>query len=105
MATITKQVIRELEAVVGQRYVLHHPEDLLVFEYDATIERALPQAVVFPETADEVSAVVKVAGRYGLPVIPRGAGTGLSGGAIAVMGGMIVALTRMKRILEVDASN
>jgi len=105
MATITKQVIRELEAVVGQRYVLHQPEDLLVFEYDATIERALPQAVVFPETAEEVSAVVKVAGRYGLPVIPRGAGTGLSGGAIAVVGGVVVALTRMKRILEVDAPN
>jgi len=105
MATITKQVIRELEAVVGRRHVLHHPEDLLVFEYDATIERALPQAVVFPDTAEEVSAVVKVAGRYGLPVIPRGAGTGLSGGAIAVVGGVVVALTRMKRILEVDAPN
>ena len=105
MATITKQVIREFEAVVGRRYVLHRPEDLLVFEYDATIERALPQAVVFPNTAEEVSAIVKVAGRYGLPVIPRGAGTGLSGGAIPVVGGVVVALTRMKRILEVDAPN
>ncbi len=105
MATITKQVIRELEGVVGRRYVLHHPEDLLVFEYDATIERALPQAVVFPNTAEEVSAVVKVVGRHGLPVIPRGAGTGLSGGAIPVVGGVVVVLTRMKRILEVDAPN
>jgi glycolate oxidase len=105
MATITKQAIRELEAIVGRRYVLHRPEDLLAFEYDATIERALPQAVVFPDTTEKVSAVVKAAGRHGLPVIPRGAGTGLSGGAIPVMGGVVVALTRMKRILEVDAPN
>jgi glycolate oxidase len=85
--------------------VLATPEEMIAFEYDGTIERARPQAVVFPETTEEVSAAVRVAHRHNVPVIPRGAGTGLSGGAVATVGGIVVALTRMKRILEVDAVN
>ena len=101
-ATLDKHVLRELMAVVGHDYVLHEPTDLMVFEYDATIGRSMPQVVVLPETAEQVSEVVKLARRHGLPVTPRGAGTGLSGGAIPEMGGLTLALTRMKRILEVD---
>jgi glycolate oxidase len=101
-ATLDKHILRELVAIVGRDYVLHEPADLMAFEYDATASRALPQVVVLPETAEQVSEVVKLAGRYGLPVTPRGAATGLSGGAIAEMGGVVLALTRMKRILEVD---
>src|SRR3972149_6317165 len=78
-----KRILKELAAVVGRDYVLHDPVDLKVFEYDGTIARAMPQIVVLPETAEQVSEVVKLARRYGLPVTPRGAGTGLSGGAIA----------------------
>jgi glycolate oxidase len=105
MATLGKQVFRDLEAAVGRQRLLHKPEDLLAFEYDATIERAIPQAVVFPDTTEEVVAAVRAAQRHGLPVVPRGAGTGLSGGTVAAAGGVVVALTRMKRILEVDARN
>ena len=101
-ATLDKHILRELMSIVGRDYVLHDPADLMVFEYDATVGRALPQVVVLPETAEQVSEVVKLARRYGLPVTPRGAGTGLSGGAIPEMGGVVLALTRMKRILEVD---
>jgi len=101
-ATIDKHVLRELMSIVGHDYVLHEPADLMVFEYDATVGRALPQVVVLPDTAEQVSEVVKLARRCGLPVTPRGAGTGLSGGAIPEMGGVVLALTRMKRILEVD---
>ena len=97
-----KRILRELVALVGRDYVLHDPIDLKVFEYDGTIARAMPQIVVLPETAEQVSEVVKLARRYGLPVTPRGAGTGLSGGAIAETGGLVLALTRMKRVLEVD---
>ncbi len=104
-ATLDKHVLRELVALVGREYVLHEPADLLVFEYDGTIDRALPQVVVLPETAEQVSGVVKVARRHGLPVTPRGAGTGLSGGAVAEGGGVVLALTRMKRILEVNAED
>jgi glycolate oxidase len=101
-ATVDKHVLRELMSIVGHDYVLHEPTDLMVFEYDATVGRALPQVVVLPDTAEQVSEVVKLARRCGLPVTPRGAGTGLSGGAIPEMGGVVLALTRMKRILEVD---
>jgi len=99
---LDKRVVSALEAAVGPEAVLWRPEEVLAFEYDGTIERAMPQAVVFPETAQEVAEVVTVALDAGLPVIPRGAGTGLSGGAVAAIGGVVVALTRMKRIFEID---
>jgi glycolate oxidase len=97
-----KRILKDLADLVGRDYVLHDPIDLKVFEYDGTIARATPQIVVLPETAEQVSQVVKLARRYGLPVIARGAGTGLSGGAIAETGGLVLSLTRMKRVLEVD---
>ncbi|MGE3857560.1 MAG: FAD-binding oxidoreductase, partial [Dehalococcoidia bacterium] len=68
-------------------------------------DRALPDAVVFPDTSEEVAAVVRAAHQFGVPVVPRGSGTGLSGGAVPVKGGVVVALTRMNRIVEVDAVN
>ena len=97
--------IEALERAVGAAHVLHAPEDLIVYEYDATIDRALPDAVVFPATAEEVAAVVRAANAHDLPVVPRGSGTGLSGGAVPVKGGVVVVLTRMNRIVEVDAAN
>ncbi|MDP2950495.1 MAG: FAD-linked oxidase C-terminal domain-containing protein [Chloroflexota bacterium] len=100
-----RKLIRELQAIVGRDAVLHAPEDLLVYEYDATIERGLPEAVVLPVTTQQVSRLVKLARRRGLPVVARGAGTGLSGGAIPAAGGIMLAMTRMTRILEVDAEN
>jgi glycolate oxidase len=102
---LDRDVIRRLEAAVGRDGVLSRPEELLAFEYDGTIEKALPQAVVFPTSAEQVAAVVRIALAAGLPVVPRGAGTGLSGGAVAALGGVVVALTRMKRIIEIDAAN
>jgi glycolate oxidase len=105
MTPIPPGAIADLTRVFGAERVLHTPEDLLVFEYDGTIERGEPQVVVFPDTASEVAAAVKIARRYGLPVVPRGAGTGLSGGAVAVVGGVLIAMTRMHDILEVDVEN
>lgn len=101
-AALDSRIVRRLEDTVGADAVLWRPEEVLAFEYDGTIERAMPQAVVFPESAQQVAAVVRTALEAGLPVIPRGAGTGLSGGAVAAIGGVVVALTRMKRILEID---
>jgi glycolate oxidase len=101
--TLERRILRELVALVGRDYVLDDPADLMAYEYDGTAGRAAPQIVVLPETAEQVSEVVKLARRYGLPVTPRGAGTGLSGGAIPEMGGLVLVLARMKRILEVDS--
>ena len=92
----------ELEAIVGGEYVVHEPEDLIVFEYDGSVDRALPDAVVLPASTAEVSAVMEVCHRRGVPIVARGAGTGLSGGAVAEGGGIVLALTRMTKILEVD---
>ena len=98
-------LVRDLQAVVGETYVMHMPEDLIVFEYDGSVDRALPSAVVVPGSTEEVSRTVAVARRHGVPIVARGAGTGLSGGAIAHGGGIVIALTRMTRILEVDVEN
>ena len=98
-------LISELKNIVGDDYVIHEPEDLIVFEYDGSVDRALPLAVVLPATTDEVSRVARAAYRLKTPIVPRGAGTGLSGGAVAEHGGVVVALTRMTRILHVDVEN
>ena len=103
--TIPRALIAELEAIVGRGALYWRPEDLIVYEYDGTIDRGLPSVVALPDTVAEVAGIVRVANRYGLPLVPRGAGTGLSGGALATEGGILMPLTRMRRILEVDPVN
>ena len=99
-------LLRELEMIVGPGYVRHRPVDLMVYAYDGSVEGAVelaaPTAVVLPSTTDEVVRVVKLVYAAGIPVVARGAGTGLSGGAVAQAGGVIIALTRMDRIIDVD---
>ncbi|RLT43593.1 MAG: FAD-binding protein [Chloroflexi bacterium] len=103
--TSNPALLEALRRAVGAGNVVHAPEDLIAYEYDATIEHALPDAVVFPGTAEECAAVVRAANQFDVPVIPRGSGTGLAGGTLAVKGGVVVALTRMNRIVEIDAAN
>ncbi len=98
------RIVSELKSIVGDDYVVDLPEDLIVFEYDGSVDKALPSAVVLPATTGEVSAVVRAAHRSGVPIVARGAGTGLSGGAVADAG-VVLALTRMTKILEVDPGN
>jgi glycolate oxidase len=96
----------ELERIVGAEAVLTDPIQLLAYDCDAyTIEKALPTAVVLPQTTEQVAAIVRLANRAGLPIVPRGAGTGLSGGALAARGGIVLAFSRMHRILWVDTRN
>jgi glycolate oxidase len=91
-----------LAAVVGEENVLADTLGRRLYEYDGGVDRALPDLVVFPQTRDEVVAIVKAARAHGAPIIARGAGTGLSGGAIAREGGVVLSLNRMRRVLEVD---
>jgi glycolate oxidase len=103
---VSPQVLAELRAVVGKDGVIAGAHELLVYECDAyTLERHLPGVVVLPRTVEEVVAVVKLCAREKLPIIPRGAGTSLSGTVLAVTGGVMIALTRMNRILDVDYRN
>jgi len=77
----------------------------MLYEYDASIDRSTPDIVVLPATTEEVAAIVKIAARHNVPVVPRGAGTGLSGGAIPIYGGIMIVFARMNRILEIDYDN
>ena len=101
-----KVFLAELKTICGERSVLHSDADLLVYEYDGSVDGAVeterPLAAVLPTSTEQVSAVVNLAWRHGVPVVARGAGTGLSGGAVARGGGVIIALTRMDRTLRVD---
>jgi glycolate oxidase len=102
---IPTQATQELTALLGERGVLDRPEDLMLYEYDGSVDRARPELVVFPRSTEQAAGVVRIARRYRIPVVARGAGTGLSGGSIPVRGGMVVAFTRMHRILEADLAN
>jgi glycolate oxidase len=90
---------------VGPGNVVHAPDDVIVYEYDCSIDRAVPSLVVLPATPEETAAVLRLAHAAGLPVTPRGAGTGISGGAIPVGRGLVIAMTRMTRIEPVDPVN
>src|SRR6266516_6091705 len=99
------EVVRALTSVLDARYILHSAYDLTLYEYDASIDRGRPDIVVMPASSEEIAAIVKIAARYNVPVVPRGAGTGLSGGAIPIYGGIVIVFTRMNRILEIDYEN
>jgi glycolate oxidase len=94
----------ELRRIVGRESVIDSANDLRIFERDASIEGGMPDAVVLPSQTSQVSDVIKVAARHNIPVVPRGAGTGLSGGAVTIRGGIALQVSRMRRI-EIDPVN
>ncbi len=102
---LTKGIIKELERIAGTEYCLLSMEDRICYSYDATKQRYLPDVVIRPKTAEEISRIIKVANRERIPVVPRGAGTGFVGGSLAVEGGISLVLTRMNRIVEIDTKN
>jgi glycolate oxidase len=103
---LVAQLAAQLAAIVGARQVIHEPAQLATYECDALASfRARPGLVVLPASTDQVVAVMKLARAAGLPVVPRGAGTGLSGGALPTPGCLVLSLARMTAILEVDVDN
>src|ERR1035438_5499315 len=94
-----------LREIVGSRGVLDSANELMLYEYDGGLQRSTPQAVVFPQTTQQVVDIVKLAAAEKLPILARGAGTGLSGGAIAISGGIVLSTARMNRIIEMDFAN
>jgi glycolate oxidase len=103
--SIRPSLIRELQSLLGAENVLHRPEDLVLYEFDGSVEKGRPDVIVFPRTTEEVSQTVKLAARYEVPVVGRGAGTGLSGGALAPGGGVMIVFARMNKIVEIDVGN
>ncbi|MFN8550898.1 MAG: FAD-binding protein [Candidatus Obscuribacterales bacterium] len=101
---IDASIETRLRSIVGDKYVLSSAVDLAVYECDAeTLDIATPDLVVLPKSTDEVAAVMALAYEHRIPVSARGAGTGLSGGATTVMGGISLVLSRMNKILSIDA--
>lgn len=103
--TTRRDLIEALSADVGRDHVVWRPEDLLVYEFDGTIEQSRPYAVAFPADANETAKVVRTCNRLRVAITPRGAGTGLSGGSVPQQRGVVIATARMRRILDIDPLN
>ena len=100
------KLVENLRAVVGRESVLSEPDELIVYECDGLPQhKHRPRAVVFPNSTEEVAEVLRTLAREGVAFSPRGAGTGLSGGALAVNQGVVIELARMRRLLKIDADN
>jgi glycolate oxidase len=106
---VTPQIVEELKKIAGERYVVFgDPEKLEPYSHDEVAEKEyahMPEAVVRPTSAVEIAAVMQLANREKVPVTPRGAGSGLSGGAVPIHGGIVLLMDRMNRILEIDRDN
>ncbi|NUQ61283.1 MAG: FAD-binding protein [Pirellulales bacterium] len=104
--SVVLSLIKELRRTLGRENVLSAHSELVVYECDGyTIEKNRPDAVVFPQSTEQVATVVRIANEHNVPVVARGAGTSLAGGCLPLGGGVVVMLTRMRRILQVDLRN
>ena len=100
---LAAELLDRFRQVVGEDGMLYNPEELLVYECDGyVIEKKVPDVVLFPTGTEQVVAIVRLCNEYDVPFVPRGAGTSLSGGCLPVGGGVMIALTRMRQILEVN---
>ena len=99
------KIIDEIIQIVGKENALTAPEDRKCYSYDARTDGVVPDMVVFPSSAQEVSQILILANDHLFPVIPRGQGTGLTGGSIPLNGGVVLVFTKMNRIVEIDTKN
>ena len=104
-SALDKNRIRQIKAIVGKEHVLSSTEDLISYGYDATQIEGNPDLVAFPGSAREISEIVKLANQHRFPIVPRGMGTGFTGGSVPIQGGVVLVLTRLNRILEIDPNN
>src|SRR5512138_3800447 len=98
---LTQSVIKELQEIIGKERVLSAPEDLMVYSHDVFAENK-PDVAVLPTTTEEVSRILKLANREGIPVTPRGSATGLSGMCVPARGGIVMGMSKMNKILEIS---
>ena len=98
-------IIKKITDIVGSAFCTTKREDLHCYSFDGAGNIFLPEAVAFPDSTGQISAIMRLASEYGFPVVPRGAGTGMTGGAVPVRGGLVLALSRMNRIVEIDVRN
>lgn len=100
-----QDLIAGLEEIVGPKNVLATEMDRLLYSYDASLEKAKPDVIVLPDSTEEVSKIMALAHQEKIPILGRGSGTNLTGGAVPVKGGIVVHFSRMNRVLEIDYAN
>ncbi|MGB5685572.1 MAG: FAD-binding oxidoreductase, partial [Candidatus Electrothrix sp.] len=100
-----KKIIKKLQQAVGKDNLLISVEERSCYSYDASGQNFMPDAVALPESTAQVAALLRLADKYRFPVIPRGAGSGTTGGALPVHGGLVVGFSRMNRIVAIDSDN
>ncbi len=105
LCLMDRAVIEKLANIVGTENISTAPEELSCYSYDGTGKVFLPEAVAFPQSAQEISAILMTANEHNFPVVPRGAGSGMTGGSLPVDGGLVLVTSRMNRILEIDQDN
>jgi glycolate oxidase len=98
-------IIKKLQACVGGEHLLTAAEELACYSFDGTGQSFIPDAVALPDSTDQVAGLLKLANQYRFPVVPRGAGSGMTGGALPIRGGLVVVFSRMNKIIEIDAEN
>ena len=99
---IREETIQKFREIVGHDACLLSVEDLINYSYDSSVDEAMPELVLLPQSTEQVSAIMKVANEEGIPVTPRGAGTNLSGGTVPMKGGIVLVLTRMNRLIKLS---
>ena len=100
-----KKLLAEFERIVGKDGVLSTSEDLAVYSYDGAFAEHRPDVVILPRSTEQVSQAVMLAGRERIPLVTRGMGSGLAAGSVPFSGGIVLSMTRMNRILEIDEVN
>ncbi|MDY6855318.1 MAG: FAD-linked oxidase C-terminal domain-containing protein [Thermodesulfobacteriota bacterium] len=102
---LKRNIVNTIKKIVGKENVYCELEERICYSYDATNERYLPDLVVFPANAHEISEILKIANHKSFPVIPRGAGSGFSGGTLPIKGGLVLCMARFNRVLSIDSEN
>src|ERR1700693_5800875 len=102
---MTPAAQKSIHDLLGPRGYLDQPQDLTLYEYDGSVDKARPELVVFPQSTEDVAAIVRISNQFGIPIVGRGAGTGLSGGAIPRAGGIVISFARMNRVLKIELEN
>jgi glycolate oxidase len=105
MTAIPSQLIDRIGQIVGPDNLTGRLEDLHCYSYDGSARTHLPDLVIFPQTTEQISAIMQLATTHRIPVVPRGAGTGMTGGIVPVRGGIVLAMTRFDTIIEIDTDN
>ena len=103
--TISANTFRDLLNITGRNYCSNAKEDLVCYGYDATAINFLPEAIIFPEKTSQVASILRLADRDHFNVIPRGSGSGMTGGSLPINGGVVVIMTRFNRIHKIDTDN